>query len=183
MTNDFLWWQTGIVYQVYPRSFMDTNGDGVGDLTGIESKLDYLKWLGVKAVWVSPCYRSPMKDFGYDVADYCDIDPLFGTMADLDRLLDEIHAREMKLIMDFVRTTPPTSTRGSSSRAPPATTRSATGTSGRTPGQTGSRRTTGSLTSGASPGRGTNTRSSTTTTPSSRNSPTLTGATRKCRAR
>ncbi len=102
MTNDFLWWQTGIVYQVYPRSFMDTNGDGVGDLTGIESKLDYLKWLGVKAVWVSPCYRSPMKDFGYDVADYCDIDPLFGTMADLDRLLDEIHAREMKLIMDFV---------------------------------------------------------------------------------
>jgi alpha-glucosidase len=102
MTNDFHWWQTGIVYQVYPRSFMDTNGDGVGDLAGIESKLDYLKWLGVKAVWVSPCYRSPMKDFGYDVADYCDIDPLFGTMADLDRLLDEIHAREMKLIMDFV---------------------------------------------------------------------------------
>jgi alpha-glucosidase len=102
MANDFLWWQTGIVYQVYPRSFMDGDGNGVGDLPGIESKLDYLKWLGVKAVWVSPCYRSPMKDFGYDVADYCDIDPLFGTMADLDRLLDEIHAREMKLIMDFV---------------------------------------------------------------------------------
>jgi len=102
MANDYLWWQTGIVYQVYPRSFMDSDGNGVGDLPGIESKLDYLKWLGVKAVWISPCYRSPMKDFGYDVSDYCDIDPLFGTMADLDRLLVETHARGMKLIMDFV---------------------------------------------------------------------------------
>jgi alpha-glucosidase len=102
MTQDYLWWQTGIVYQVYPRSYQDTKGDGVGDLPGIESRLDYLKWLGIEAVWVSPCYRSPMKDFGYDVADYRDIDPMFGTMADLDRLLAGVHARGMKLIMDFV---------------------------------------------------------------------------------
>src|ERR1700681_644469 len=98
MTQDYLWWQTGIVYQVYPRSFMDGDANGVGDLPGIESKLDHLKWLGGEGVWISPCSRSPMKDFGYDVADYRDIDPLFGTMADLDRLLEEIHARDMKLI-------------------------------------------------------------------------------------
>jgi len=100
--KDYLWWQTGIVYQVYPRSFQDANGDGVGDLRGIESRLDYLKWLGVEAVWVSPCYRSPMKDFGYDVSDYRDIDPLFGTMADFESLLAATHARGMKLILDFV---------------------------------------------------------------------------------
>ncbi len=100
--KDYLWWQTGIVYQIYPRSYQDTNGDGVGDLRGIESRLDYLKWLGVEAVWVSPCFRSPMKDFGYDVSDYRDIDPLFGTMADLDSLLEATHKRGMKLILDFV---------------------------------------------------------------------------------
>jgi len=100
--KDYLWWQTGIVYQVYPRSYQDTNGDGVGDLNGIESRLDYLKWLGVEAIWVSPCFRSPMKDFGYDVEDYRDIDPLFGTMADLDSLLTATHARGMNLILDFV---------------------------------------------------------------------------------
>lgn len=100
--REYLWWQTGIVYQVYPRSYQDTNGDGVGDLRGIESRLDYLKWLGVEAIWVSPCFRSPMKDFGYDVEDYRDIDPLFGTMADLDSLLTATHTRGMKLILDFV---------------------------------------------------------------------------------
>ncbi|MEO8456178.1 MAG: alpha-amylase family glycosyl hydrolase [Chloroflexota bacterium] len=100
--RDYLWWQTGIVYQVYPRSYQDANGDGVGDLEGIESRLDYLKWLGLDAVWVSPCFKSPMKDFGYDVADYRDIDPLFGTMADLDSLLEATHARGMKLILDYV---------------------------------------------------------------------------------
>jgi alpha-glucosidase len=98
----YLWWQTGIVYQVYPRSYQDTDADGVGDLKGIESRLDYLQWLGVNAVWVSPCYPSPMKDFGYDVSNYYDIDPLFGTMADLDSLLEAIHSHGMKLIMDFV---------------------------------------------------------------------------------
>src|SRR5258708_24570934 len=76
----YLWWQRGIVYQVYPRSFMDTNGDGVGDLAGVLARLDYLQWLGVDAIWVSPIFPSPMKDFGYDVADYVDIHPVFRTL-------------------------------------------------------------------------------------------------------
>lgn len=97
-----LWWQRGIVYQVYPRSFMDSNGDGVGDLAGILSRLDYLRELGVDALWLSPIYPSPMKDFGYDVADYCGIDPIFGTPADFDRLVAAAHARGLKLILDFV---------------------------------------------------------------------------------
>jgi alpha-glucosidase len=100
--DEYLWWQKGIVYQIYPRSFQDSNGDGVGDLPGIASRLDYLKWLGVDAIWISPIFRSPMKDFGYDVADYCDIDPLFGTLADFDELLEETHRRGLKLILDFV---------------------------------------------------------------------------------
>jgi alpha-glucosidase len=86
-----LWRQRGIIYQVYPRSFMDSDGDGIGDLPGITSRLDYLHWLGVDAVWLSPIYPSPMADFGYDVSDYCDIDPIFGTLADFDTLLREAY--------------------------------------------------------------------------------------------
>lgn len=97
-----MWWHKGIIYQVYPRSFMDSNGDGVGDLKGIISKLDYLEDLGVRAIWVSPVYPSPMADFGYDISDYRGIHPLFGTMKDFDRLLEKVHARDMKLIMDLV---------------------------------------------------------------------------------
>ncbi|MEZ4590821.1 MAG: alpha-amylase family glycosyl hydrolase [Chloroflexota bacterium] len=96
------WWQTGIVYQIYPRSFQDSNGDGVGDLPGIEQRLGYLRDLGVDAIWISPIYPSPMADFGYDVSDYTDIHPLFGTMADMDRLIAAAHDHNLKLILDFV---------------------------------------------------------------------------------
>ncbi|ARS34823.1 alpha-amylase family glycosyl hydrolase [Pontibacter actiniarum] len=100
--QQYLWWQSGIIYQVYPRSFQDSDGDGIGDLKGIIKRLDYLKWLGVTAVWVSPIYPSPMADYGYDISDYCGIHPLFGTMEDFDALLQEVHKRDMKLILDLV---------------------------------------------------------------------------------
>jgi alpha-glucosidase len=96
------WWQTGVIYQIYPRSFQDTNGDGVGDLRGIVQRLPYLVELGVDAIWISPIFTSPMADFGYDIADYTDVDPLFGTLADFDVLLEAAHARGLKLILDLV---------------------------------------------------------------------------------
>lgn len=96
------WWKSGIVYQVYPRSFQDTNGDGVGDLPGITSRLPYLADLGVNAVWISPIYPSPMADFGYDVSDYCGVDPLFGTLGDMDALIERAHSLGLKVILDFV---------------------------------------------------------------------------------
>jgi alpha-glucosidase len=99
---DKTWWKHGIIYQIYPRSFQDSNGDGIGDLEGIRSRLDYVRWLGVHAIWISPIYPSPMADFGYDVADYCNIDPMFGTLADFDRMLAEAHERGLKVILDFV---------------------------------------------------------------------------------
>jgi alpha-glucosidase len=96
------WWQSGVIYQIYPRSFQDSNGDGVGDLAGIIARLDYLVELGITALWISPIYPSPMADFGYDVADYCNIDPVFGTLAQFDQLVVEMHRRDLKLILDFV---------------------------------------------------------------------------------
>jgi alpha-glucosidase len=96
------WWQTGVIYQIYPRSFQDSNDDGIGDLRGIERRLDYLVSLGVDAIWISPIYPSPMADFGYDVADYCDVDPRFGTLADFDHLLMQTHRRGLKILLDFV---------------------------------------------------------------------------------
>lgn len=96
------WWKSATVYQIYPKSFCDSNGDGIGDIKGIISKLDYLKKLGVDVIWTTPMYVSPMMDNGYDIADYYNIDPIFGTMEDFHKLLDEVHKREMKLIMDMV---------------------------------------------------------------------------------
>ncbi len=105
--NSLHWWQRAVVYQIYPRSFKDTNADGIGDLNGVIARLDYLNdgtpnSLGVEAIWLSPFYPSPMVDFGYDIADYCDIDPLFGDLATFDRLVSEAHRRGIKLIIDWV---------------------------------------------------------------------------------
>ena len=97
-----VWWKRGVIYQIYPRSFQDTNGDGIGDLKGISARLDYLTWLGIDAIWISPIYPSPMADFGYDVSDYCNIDPLFGSLDDFDELVTSAHAYGIKVILDFV---------------------------------------------------------------------------------
>jgi glycosidase len=101
-TQSGLWWQHGVIYQIYPRSFKDSNGDGIGDLMGIIEKLDYLHDLGVQALWLSPFYPSPMADFGYDVAHYTDVDPIFGDLAAFDSLVAEAHARDLHVIIDFV---------------------------------------------------------------------------------
>jgi len=102
MPENVPWWKTAVIYQIYPRSFSDANRDGIGDLQGIIGKLDYLQWLGIRAIWISPIYPSPMADFGYDVSDYTGINPIFGTMADFDRLLNEAHARDLNVLLDFV---------------------------------------------------------------------------------
>ncbi len=99
-SND--WWRGAVIYQIYPRSYADSNDDGIGDLAGITSKLDYVASLGVDGIWISPFFKSPMKDFGYDVADYCAVDPIFGTLKDFDRLIEAAHARSLKVIIDMV---------------------------------------------------------------------------------
>jgi alpha-glucosidase len=96
------WWRSGVIYQIYPRSFADANGDGMGDLQGIKSRLPKLQELGVDAVWLSPFYKSPQKDAGYDVSDYCDVDPLFGNLADFDEMLAEAHRLGLKVLIDLV---------------------------------------------------------------------------------
>ncbi|KFI08920.1 alpha-glucosidase [Massilia sp. BSC265] len=101
-TDNPNWWKEAIIYQVYPRSYLDTNGDGVGDLAGITDKLDYIASLGVDIVWLSPFFKSPMKDFGYDIADYCDVDPLFGTLADFDKLVARAHSLGLRIMIDQV---------------------------------------------------------------------------------
>jgi len=102
MTGGSPWWRGAVIYQIYPRSFLDTNGDGVGDLPGIIERLDYVASLGVDAIWIAPFFKSPMRDFGYDVADYRSVDPLFGTMQDFDRLLEKAHALGLKVMIDQV---------------------------------------------------------------------------------
>src|SRR5690606_1572649 len=97
---DMDWWRGAVIYQIYPRSYQDQNGDGVGDLVGITSRLDYVADLGVDAIWLSPVFTSPMKDFGYDVADYRGIDPCFGTLEDFDHLVQKAHSLGLKVIID-----------------------------------------------------------------------------------
>ena len=96
------WWRGGVLYQVYPRSFADSNGDGIGDLEGVTSRLDYLEWLGVDAIWLNPIYPSPNVDWGYDVADYTAVHPDLGTLADLDRLVAEAGRRGIRVLLDLV---------------------------------------------------------------------------------
>jgi alpha-glucosidase len=101
-TNELLWWQRAVIYQIYPRSFQDTTGNGIGDLEGVIQRLDYLADLGIGAIWLSPFYPSPMADFGYDVSDYTDVHPMFGDLATFDRLVAEAHNRDIHVIIDFV---------------------------------------------------------------------------------
>ena len=102
MNTNKQWWKESVAYQVYPRSFMDDNGDGIGDLKGITSRLDYIKDLGIDVIWICPMYKSPNDDNGYDISDYQDIMDDFGTMSDFDELLEEVHKRGMKLVLDLV---------------------------------------------------------------------------------
>ena len=97
-----IWWKEAVAYQIYPRSFMDSNGDGIGDIQGIISKLDYLQDLGIDCIWVCPFYPSPNDDNGYDISDYRGIMSIFGKMEDFDELLEKVHARGMKIILDLV---------------------------------------------------------------------------------
>lgn len=174
----------GVIYQVYPRSFRDGDGDGVGDLAGIRAGLDHLTWLGVDAIWSSPLYRSPMADFGYDVADHCDVDPVFGTLADLDALIADAEARGLQVWLDFVPNHTSDQHPWFVAARRPRRTRTGTGTSGATRHRTGGRRTTGSVTSPTSrPGRSTNGPASTTCTTSCPSSRTSTGTSPSCARR
>jgi len=142
------WWQGAAIYQIYPRSFQDSNGDGVGDLPGIARRLHHVARLGVDAIWISPFFTSPMRDFGYDVADYCGIDPVFGTMADFDALVapGSSSTRSMPI--------PRTSISGSQKAARTAVIPGRTGTSGTIPAKTAPRPATGNRCSAARPGPG-----------------------------
>lgn len=102
LSNNPDWWRGGVIYQIYPRSYQDSNGDGIGDLKGITQRLPYIATLGVDAIWISPFFKSPMDDFGYDVSDYCDVDPMFGTMADFDELLATAHKLGLRIMIDLV---------------------------------------------------------------------------------
>lgn len=101
-TNQTKWWKSAVIYQIYPRSFADSNHDGIGDLQGIISKLDYLEKLGIDAIWLSPVCKSPQDDNGYDISDYQDIDPMFGTLTDMEELIAEAGKRHIRIIMDLV---------------------------------------------------------------------------------
>lgn len=176
------WWKERVFYQIYPRSFQDSNGDGIGDLRGIISRLDYLKSLGIGAVWLCPVYDSPNADMGYDIRDYEKIMTEFGTMEDFDELLRGLHERDIKLVMDLVVNHSSDEHRwfvGSrSSRDDPT----GTTTSGAT-ARTGASRTTGHPSSRPRPGASTRPRASGTCTSSPKSSPTSTGKTPACARR
>jgi 1,4-alpha-glucan branching enzyme len=138
------WWREGVLYQIYPRSFADSGGDGIGDLRGIVDRLDYLAWLGVAGIWLNPVTASPDRDWGYDVSDYRSVHPELGTIEDLDRLVAEAGRRDIRVLLDlFCPTTPATSTRGSSIPGPAARRRTGTGTCGPIPSRTARPPTTG----------------------------------------
>ena len=96
------WWRGGVIYQIYPRSYQDSNGDGIGDLPGITRRLEHIAALGADGIWLSPFFKSPMKDFGYDVSDYCDVDPMFGTLDDFKTLVHRAHELGLKVMIDQV---------------------------------------------------------------------------------
>ena len=110
------WWQNGVIYQIYPKSFRDTTGSGTGDLRGVTQRLDYLKTLGIDAIWLTPFYISPQVDNGYDVANYTAIDPAYGTLDDFDELVAEAHARGIRIVLDMVFNHTSTQHAGSASR-------------------------------------------------------------------
>ena len=102
LVTDPDWWRGAVIYQIYPRSFQDSNGDGIGDLQGIIERLPHVASLNVDAIWISPFFTSPMLDYGYDVSDYCDVDPMFGTIGDFDRLVERAHELGIRVIIDLV---------------------------------------------------------------------------------
>jgi hypothetical protein len=166
------WWKRTTVYQIYPRSFADSNGDGVGDLRGVIGRLDYLRDLGVETLWLSPFFDSPQADFGYDVRDHLGVSAEYGSLDDCRALIDEVHARGMRVVFDLVLNH--TSAEHPSSRAPRATARSATTTSGATAARPAAARrpTTGAPCSAAAAGTTTARRASGTGPASCRSSPT-----------
>ena len=173
------WWQKSIVYQVYPKSFQDTTGSGVGDIPGVTRHLDYLKSLGTGAIWLTPVYPSPMVDNGYDISDYCGIDPSYGTMEDMENLIAEAKKRDIRIVMDLVFNHSPISIPGSSSRRRTARIPRPTGTSGTMPNRTARPPRTGAPSSAARPGHGVKNASSTTCTHSPKHSRISTGRTPK----
>jgi alpha-glucosidase len=141
--SESAWWQSAVIYEIALISFQDSDGDGKGDLAGLMSRIGYLKWLGVKAVWLTPIYRSPFRDLGYDISDYCSIELAFGRLDGFDELLAALHEADIRLILDLVPITPPMTMNGSSRVALRPTMRRPTGISGPTLPRMAVHRTTG----------------------------------------
>jgi hypothetical protein len=193
------WWKDAVVYQIYPASFKDSNGDGIGDLQGIISELDYIRSIGTTCIWICPMFDSPQVDMGYDIRNYEEVYAPYGTLQDMERLIDETHSRGMRIILDLVvnhtsdqvclsihfcleQWTDRDSTNGSKSHAPPKTTRNVIGTSGDLldmSTESVSPQTTGSATSSAAHGPGIRKQKNTTSISSAPSSPISTGKTPK----